>query len=62
MNRQPLADLTPELIADLESTMAAHNQDECADIIFCHGPLIIECMRVALRWRNEMDQMKEERG
>lgn len=58
MNRQPLADLTPGLIANLEASSGYEFDAWCSQ----NEELILECMRVALRWRNEMDQMKEERG
>lgn len=58
MNRQPLEGLTPELIERVEQALEEYDEAE-----FLHnGKLIIECMRVALRWRNDLDQMKEERG
>lgn len=68
MNRQPLADLTPEHITDAEEYVQGYKGGNTIDLLawvgFCdeNAELIIECMRVALRWRNEMDQMKEERG
>lgn len=60
MNRQPLAGLDEDLIRECE--LLDPRYDDCNYWLRANHNLIIECMRVALRWRNDLDQMKEERG
>lgn len=58
MTTHPLNDLTPELIRDFEHHVKHDESCGIGAFAFLHQHLILECMKTALRLKNDLDKME----
>lgn len=58
MTTHPLNDLTPELIRELEQCFISDDDAHAIYLVMKHHDLILECMKTALRLKNDLDKME----